>query len=142
MNEIWHRGFIKYRQKNALVLNGIHADISAILGDDAPALSTVQKWAAEVRREGEKLEDDPKYGRHATSTNEEKIDRLPHMMDDKRLILNQIANVISISCERAENILRNELGMTNVSARWTPRFLTPDQKRTKQITSRENLISF
>lgn len=53
------------------------------------------------------------------------------------LIINQTANVASISYERVENILHNELGMTKVSAQWMPRLMTADQKahQTDHITS-------
>ena len=61
----------------------IHADIVASFKDDAPALSTVQKWAAEFKRGSESLEDDPRSGRPATATTQENINRVHHMvMDD------------------------------------------------------------
>lgn len=58
---------------------------------------------------------------------EEKFDRV-HLivMDDRWLIINQMANVISIFYERVENILLNADGMTKVSARLV---LTSYQKR-------------
>lgn len=61
------------------------------------------------------------------------------MMDDTGLTVNQMVNTISIFCERVENILHYELGMTKVSAYWIPRLLTPDRKRIRLITSSENL---
>ena len=58
----------------------------ATLGDDAPALSTVHKWAAEYKRGRDSLEDDPRSGRPATATTQENIGRVHHMvMDDRRL---------------------------------------------------------
>lgn len=60
-------------------------------------------------------------------------------MYDRQLPINQIANIISKSCERVVNILYNELGLTKVSARWVPRFEQTDQKSTCLISSRENL---
>ena len=60
MDKIWHRGVIRYLQKNKLTTNEIDIDMVSTLGDDAPALSTVKKWAAEFKRERESLEDDPK----------------------------------------------------------------------------------
>ena len=53
-----------------------------------------------------------------------------------------MANVISISRERVENILHNELGISKVSARWVPWLLTPDQKLTRLVTSEANLARF
>ncbi|XP_029636953.1 uncharacterized protein LOC115212254 [Octopus sinensis] len=114
----------------------------ATLGDDAPALSAVQKWAAEFRRERDNLEDDPRSGRPATATTEKNIDCVHNMlMDDRQLTMNQIVNVINITCEKVKNILNNELGKTKVSAWWVPRLLIRNQKCTSLITSQRNLIS-
>ena len=48
--DFWHRGVIGYLQKTELAPKDIHIDTVATLGDDAPALSIVQKWAAEFKR--------------------------------------------------------------------------------------------
>ena len=143
MDKIWHRGVIKYLQKKGLPPKDIHSDMVATLGDEAPALSTVQKWAAEFRRGRESLEDDPRSGRPTTATTEENIERVHKMvMGDRRLTVTQISSAIGISRERVEFILHSELGMSKVSARWVPRLLTPDQKRTRMTMSRDNLLLF
>ena len=143
MDKIWHRGVIKYLQKKGLTPKDIHADMVATLGDDAPALSTTQKWAAEFKRGRQSLEDDPRSGCPATATSEENIDRVHLMvMDDRRLTVSHIANAIGISHERVENILHKELGMSKVSGRWVPRLLTPDQRHTRLVMSLANLKSF
>lgn len=58
------------------------------------------------------------------------------------MTINQIANAISIFCERVGNILHNGLVMTKVSARWEPRLLTPNQKRTRLRTLQADLTLF
>ena len=143
MDKIWHCGVIRYLQKKGLTTKEIHADMVSTLGDDAPALSTVKKWAAEFKRGRESLEDDQRSGRPSTATTQENIDRIHQMvMNDRQLIISHLANVISISRERVENILHNELGMSKVSARWVPRLLTPDQKLTRLVMSEANLARF
>ena len=103
----------------------------------------MKKWAAEFKRGRESLEDDPRSGRPSTATTQENIDRIHQMvMSDRRLTISHLANVISISRERVENILNNELGMSKVSARWVPRLLTPDQKLTRLVMSEANLARF
>ena len=78
----------------------IHVDMVATLGNDAPALSTVKKWAGEFKRGRESLEDDPRSGHPSTATTQENIDCIHKMvMDDRYLTVNHIANVISISRE-------------------------------------------
>ena len=50
MNRIWHCSAINYLQKKLSAPKYIHADMVPTLGYDAPALSTVQMWAAEFKR--------------------------------------------------------------------------------------------
>ena len=117
MDKIWHRGIIKYLQKKGLALKKIHADMVASLGDDASALSTVKKWAAEFKRSRESLEDDPRSGRPASAITQGNIDRVHDMViDNRRLTVNQIADAVAISREQVKNILNQELGMLKVSA--------------------------
>ena len=113
------------------------------LRDDAPALPTVKKWAAEFKRIKENLECDPRSGRPSTVTTQENIDRIHQMvMNDRRSTISHLANVISISHERVENILHYELGMSKALARWFPWLLTPDQKLTRLVMSEANLARF
>ena len=96
----WHRGVIRYSQKKRLTTKEIHTDMVSTLGDDATALSTVKKWAAEFKRGRESLEDDPRSGRPSSVTTQENIDRIHQMvMNDKQLTISHLAYVISISCE-------------------------------------------
>ena len=85
------------------------------VGDDAPALSTVKKWAAEFKRGRKSLENDPRAGRSSSVTTQENIDRI-HLMaiDDRCLTTNHIANVMSISLEQVENKLHKELSILKV----------------------------
>ena len=64
------------------------------------------------------------------------------VMNDRRLAISHSANVISISRERVENILHNELGMAKVSAQWVSRLVTPDQKLIRLVMSEANLARF
>ena len=143
MEKIWHRDVIKYLHKKGLGAKDLHADMVATLGDDAPAISIVQKWVAEFKGGRQSLEDDPRPGRPTTATTQENIDQVHRLvMDDRRLTISQIASGVGISRERVEHILHNELGMSKVSARWVPRLLTPDQKLTRVTMSRDNLALF
>ena len=64
------------------------------------------------------------------------------VINDSRLIISHLANVISISHKLVENILHNELGMSKVTARWVLRLLTRDQKLTRLIMSEANMARF
>ena len=66
------------------------------LGDDAPALSSVKKWAAEFKSRRESLEDDSRSGRLSIATSQENIDRIHQMiMNNTQLTISHLANVVS-----------------------------------------------
>ena len=88
----------------------------ATLEDDALALSTVKKWAAEFKRGRESLEDDPRSGRLASATTQENINRVQRMvMADLHLTVNQIADAVAISREQVEDILHQNLACQRCS---------------------------
>ena len=70
MDKIWPHGVIKYLQKKGVSPQG-HS-----YSHDVPALSTVQKLAAEFQRVRESLEDATRSGRPATAITQENIYRV------------------------------------------------------------------
>lgn len=95
-----------YLQKKCLTPKSIHAEVVRTLGNETPGLSTVHKRATEFRSRMEDIEDCPRSGRPVTTTTAENIDRVDHIViDDRRFIINQISDAISISRDNAENIL-------------------------------------
>lgn len=84
----------------------IHIDRVATIGDVVPALLKVRICAAEYRRGGVNLENDPRTERSATAITEADIDSVQHLM---RLNMNQMTNDINISRKRVGNILYNDL---------------------------------
>jgi len=64
------------------------------------------------------------------------------LLDDRRIKVREIAETISISKERVGYILHEELDMKKLSARWVPRLLTADQKRTRMKICEQCLERF
>jgi histone-lysine N-methyltransferase SETMAR len=64
------------------------------------------------------------------------------ILDDRRMKVHEIAETISISKERGGYILHEELDMKRLCARWVPRLLTADQKRTRMRISEQCLERF
>ena len=103
----------------------------------------MKKWAAEFKRGKESLEDDPRSGCPSPASTQENIDCIHQMvMNDRRLTISHLADVISISHKRVENIFHNKLGMSKILAQWVSWFLTRDQKLTRLIMSEANLARF
>ena len=109
-------------------------------------LRNYQLWRSRQRNSrggGENLEGDPRSRRPFAVTTQENIDRIHQMLtNNRRLTISHLANVISISRERLDNILHNELDMSKVSARWVSRLLTPNQKLTRLVMLEANLATF
>src|SRR5436190_24157904 len=64
------------------------------------------------------------------------------VLDDRRIKVREIAEVMNMSKERACHILNQHLDMRKLSAHWVPRFLTLDQKRIRMKISRALLAQF
>ena len=93
---------------------------------------TIKTWAAEFKRGRTGLEGDPREGRPKSATTPEIIEQVHDMvLDDRRMKVREIAETIGISKEGVGYILHEELDMKKLCARWVPRLLTADQKRTR-----------
>jgi hypothetical protein len=64
------------------------------------------------------------------------------VLDDRRMKVRGTAEIICISKERVGCILHEELDMKKLCARWVPRLLTADQKRTHMKISEQCLERF
>ena len=63
-------------------------------------------------------------------------------MCDRRQDLRSIASEVGMRFGTVQSILTDVLGMSKVSARWVPRMLTDDQKRTRLDISRHLLSRY
>ena len=96
--------------------------------------STMQKWAAELKRGRESVEDDGRPGRPKDTIADENVKVVYTLaMCDKRRDLRSIASEVGISFGVVHSILTDILGMSKLSARWVPQTLTDDQKRTQPL---------
>jgi histone-lysine N-methyltransferase SETMAR len=64
------------------------------------------------------------------------------LFDERRIKVREIAETIGISKELVGYILHEELDMKKLCARWVPRLLTADQKRTRMKISEQCLKRF
>src|SRR5687768_12197365 len=65
------------------------------------------------------------------------------VLEERRVKVREIADIVGISNERVHNILHEHLAMKKLSSvRWVPRLLTTDQKRIRVNISKECLSMF
>lgn len=72
------------------------------------------------------VEDKPRSGRPKSSMADEIKELLDH---DRRLTVREIASKVDLGVATVHSIIKEELGMKKVCARWIPRLLTDDQKQ-------------
>ena len=78
--------------------------------------------------------------RHQLQKTFKKIHRI--VLDDRKVKVREIADIVKISTERVRNILHEHLHMKKLCARWVPRFLTIDQKQQRVDDSERGLKLF
>ena len=107
--------------------------LDSVNGDSALSFTTAKFWVAEFKRG---LGDDERSVSPKTATTQENIAKVHQMvLDDRRIKVRGIAEVMKMSKERVYHILNQHLGMRKLSARWVPRLLTVDQKRVRMNIS-------
>lgn len=143
MEKIEYRAVIKYLFLKGNTPTQIKDELDSVYGDSAPSFTTVKFWAAEFKRGRKSLGDDDRSGRPKTSTSDDNIAKVHEMvLDDRRIKVREIAEVMKMSKERVCHILKEELHMRKLSARWVPRLLTLDQKRVRMNISNALLALF
>ncbi|GFX19233.1 HTH_48 domain-containing protein [Trichonephila clavipes] len=82
------------------------------------------------------MNNDPRSGRPSTSGNEDKITQVKTVVhSDRRLTVREIAQECHISVGSCDEILRKDLNMRRVSAKFVPRLHTEDQQFQRLATS-------
>lgn len=112
-------------------------------GESAPSDYMVKYWMAEFKRGRTDTSDEPRSGRPIEVTTPENIQKIHRMvLNDRKLKLSEIAELMHMSKERIGNILHEYLHMKKLLARWVPRVLTPEQKENRVIASERGLEMF
>ncbi|KAF7263203.1 hypothetical protein GWI33_003507 [Rhynchophorus ferrugineus] len=95
----------------------------------APEKSTIKDWYAKFRRSEMSTEDGERSGRPKEVVTEENIKKINKIiLNDRKLKLNKVADILEISNERVHHIIHEYLGMRKLCEKWVPRELTFDQK--------------
>ena len=138
--KIKHRAVIEFLTLEKVKPSEIHPRMVKIYQDKSPSYSTVKKWSAEFRKGRKSLGDNPRCGRPSTSIKAENIAAVEKIvMDDRRVTVRQIVNILGISYGSVETILHKHLVMSKVCARWVPKMLTPEMKQNRIRCAEENL---
>jgi len=100
----------------------IHAILTETLGKHAPLSATVKNWVAQFKCGDFSTCDAPHPGRPKRVTTPEIIDQIHELiLKDRQISAKSIAEQLGISCERVKSIIREDLDMCQLSAKWVPK---------------------
>ncbi|GFV58286.1 protein GVQW3 [Trichonephila clavipes] len=110
--------------------------------DEAMSRARVFEWFRRFKEGRQSVNSDPRSGRPSTSRNEGKIAQVKSVVrSGRRLTVREIAQECHISVGSCDEILRKNLNIRRVSAKFEPRFLTEDQQFQRLATSSDLLQS-
>ena len=88
-------------------------------------------------------QDKHRSGRPNEVTTTEMVKKIHKMvLDDRRLKVRELANMVGISKSAVHRILSENLDMRKLCSRWVPRFLTMEQKQRREDVSVKCLAMF
>ena len=130
MERMKYGAIIEFLSLEQCSATDIHQRLHAVYGFCALSLATVKNWKRETKWQRESLEDNPRSGRAPTAVTEENVSAVEALvLEDRRISVRRIADVLSIGHNAVQTILHEHLNMTKVIARWVPRILSADQRR-------------
>lgn len=137
------RSYIKERTNLGEKPTPIYQDLVTLHGDQAPAYSTVARWAKLTRDGRMDIEDQPREGRPVTSTTTENIELVQSLIEaDPHSTYDDIEAETTLSRGVIEIIIHKHLKMKKVASRWVPHNLTLGQKKERVRVCQENLEKF
>ncbi|GFW51535.1 protein GVQW3 [Trichonephila clavipes] len=110
--------------------------IKTAFGEEAMSRARVFEWFRTFKEGRQSVNSDPRSRRPSTSRNEDKIAQVKTAVgSDRRLTVREIAQECHISVGSCDEILRKDLNMRRVSAKFVPRLLTEYQQFQRLATS-------
>ena len=91
--------------------------------------SSVTRWCKKFISDVDSVEDVPHARRPKAATSQKKVEKVTNLVaTDARFTTRHIAKCVNISVGAAHTILRRDLKMRGISARWIPHLVTKEQK--------------
>ena len=91
---------------------------------------TVRRWKKKFESGVESIKNAPKSGRPKSASRKEIVSKIKEIIEgDARFTVRDIARKVGISLSTVHLILKKQLKVRKISARWVPHLLTDEQKR-------------
>ena len=103
--------------------------LNTAYGDVSTMRATCFRWHKRFKNGRLSVENDERFGRSSTSTDDPHIDEINTLVRaNRRLTLRELAEECGISVGSCHHILTEELKMHRVAAKFVPRLMTSDQQ--------------
>ena len=97
----------------------MHFILKETLRKNAPLYNTFRNWVVQFNTGDFSTCNALRPGRPKTMTTQEIINQIQELiLEDRPISTNSIAELLGISCERVGSIIREDLGMRKLSAKW------------------------
>lgn len=137
------RAYIKTRCQLGVSAKEIFGELCDVHGQNEVSYATVTRWVKKFKSGCDSVQDAPKSGRPCNATSKSMVEIVCDVVkSDARLTTTQIANMVGISAASVFRILKRNLKMRRITARWIPHLLTDKQKRVRLQTARKLLKMF
>ena len=95
--------------------------IQQVFGDDAMGETQIKEWFNRFKNGRTSVESEQRSGRPQTARNAAVVERVENLVrGDRRLTVREIAEEVGISNDSAHEILRADLNMRRVAAKFVP----------------------
>lgn len=119
------RAVIKHCHLKGKTSKEIKSELDEVHGISAQSFKTVYNWVNEFKRGRTSTNDEHRSGRPIVVATPEMIDKIHDIvLEDHRVKVSEVADIVNVSIEHIHNILHEQLHMKKLSARWVPRLLT------------------
>ena len=131
-DQIW--SYIKNCCILGIQVKEIFNEICRVYGNKKLSFSSITLWCKKFTSGVDSVKDVPHARRPKTATLQKIVEKVKNLVaTDARFTTRHIAKCIGISVGAAHTILRHDLKMRRISARWIPHLLT---KRTKTCSGK------
>ena len=110
--------------------------LADVYGSSAPSYAQVKFWVGEFKCGRTSLEVEARSGPPLDATDEEMCKKVRDLVySDRRIPVEEIAQVLGISDGRFSTILHDRLGMRKLTAPWVPKALSDEQMATRACSA-------
>lgn len=118
----------------------IHELLKVAHGDNSMSERTIRRWIEAFKAGRTALSDEKHTGRPRSSSRQRLAERIQSILaDDARSTIRELADRTNSPSTSVFRVIKDDLELVRLCARWIPRLLTPEMKEARVSACEENL---